>query len=373
MKSNVDHRLMINTLLLVLTFFVLLNLFLTYDLRQEVAERVRLDALSRVPPMMELVVISDDSCVDCFNISPVVSQIKAMNVNLTKESVLQYGSDEARAQIEKYSVQSIPSVILLGAPETFSLSGFKRTKDALILSEVRPIYIDATTGQAKGRLEMTLINDPSCKGCFNIGIVAGQIKRLTSVRQEITLSSASAQAKKLIAKYNITKLPALILSEDTSVYAAIASEWANVGTVESDGMYVLRELPPPYVDVATGQVVGRVSVTYLTDVSCKACYDVSIHKAVLAQLGIAPAIESRMDVASAQGKMLVAKYGIESVPTVILSRDAKAFDVMSSVWEQVGTIESDGSYVFRNLGAIGGVTYHNLSSGAVQNATLPQQ
>ncbi len=50
---------------------------------------------------------------------------------------------------------------------------------------------------------------------------------------------------------------------------------------------------------------------------------------------------------------MIAKYSVEKVPTVILGGDLEIYEGFDAVWEQVGTIEEDGSYVFRELDVLG--------------------
>ena len=372
MSTKIDNRLLVNTLLLLLTFFVLFNLFLTFNMSQTLSERLRLEKLASVPPAFEMVVLKDDSCFDCFNVTPVVDQINSMKVNVTSFKSVPYNQEEGSALVTKYSVKHVPSVLLIGAPEKFTLTGFERVDDALVLKEVRPIYIEAATGKQRGRVNITIITAAACKDCFDVVPLVKQLKALVALRGETRLDVSSVAAKKLIKEYNITTVPALILSKDAGEYKAITDEWPKVGTIESDGVFVVRKIPPPYVEVATGSVKGMVSVTYLEDASCKECYNVTLHRGVLAQVGIAPEKESTVDVSSVAGKALVSKYHIEAVPTIIISSDAKEFEIFTSVWLQVGSEEDDGSYVFRNIDAIGGIAYKNMTSGRVMNATQDQ-
>ena len=45
----------------------------------------------------------------------------------------------------------------------------------------------------------------------------------------------------------------------------------NLGKKADDGALVVTSVPPPYLDVASGAVKGKFSVTYLTDKNCKEC------------------------------------------------------------------------------------------------------
>ena len=149
-----------------------------------------------------------------------------------------------------------------------------------------------------------------------------------------------------------------------SAYDDITENWQQVGTVENDGSYVLRAISPPYFDLNKNEVVGLVDVTYLSDKSCLDCYDVEIHRQILTDprgIGVNINSEKKVDILDAGGKELVEKYSITKVPTVILSSDFSAYPFANDLGDFF-TLEDDGSYVFRNLEAIGNnIVYNDLT------------
>ena len=123
---------------------------------------------------------------------------------------------------------------------------------------------------------------------------------------------------------------------------------------------------PPYKEVKTGLVKGLVAVTYLNDASCTGCYDVKMHKSILEGLGMKIKSEKAVDITSADGMAFKDKYKITNVPTVLLSEDAAEYTALKNIWSQVGSIESDGTYIFRQMGQLGaGVKYKNIVSGEI--------
>ena len=72
-----------------------------------------------------------------------------------------------------------------------------------------------------------------------------------------------------------------------------------------------------------------------------------------------------MDVNSAEGKGLVAKYNITAVPTVILIGDTFAYGaVLNNIWPSVGIKSDDGAYVFTKVD-LAQKPYKNLQTGEV--------
>lgn len=201
--------------------------------------------------------------------------------------------------------------------------------------------------------------------CFDASLYQPQLTQIgvnfgTTTQYELGTAEASAA----ISKYGLTTLPALVFSKELGSYSQIASVWTQVGTIANDGSYVLQGANPPYYDLATGSVKGLVSLTYLNDSSCSQCYDVTLHNQILSRFGMQFSNTSVVDVASAAGKALVAKYGITAVPTVLLDAEAGRYRSFGQIWQSVGTVAADGTYIFTNLTAIG-QPYMDLSTGKV--------
>ena len=114
-----------------------------------------------------------------------------------------------------------------------------------------------------------------------------------------------------------------------------------------------------------------IKLISLTDESCSDCYDASIHKQILSRLGLVISEEEEIDVSTENGKKLIEKYEINAVPTIIIQGDAEEYPALAQVWSQVGTVEDDGSYVFRKIEAMGrGIKYKDLTTNSVVDSAL---
>jgi hypothetical protein len=60
---------------------------------------------------------------------------------------------------------------------------------------------------------------------------------------------------------------------------------------------------------------------------------------------------------------LVSKYQIKAVPTMLISGEVGEYKNLTSIWEQVGTVAGDGTYVFTKAELMG--TYKDLSKNKV--------
>ena len=232
-----------------------------------------------------------------------------------------------------------------------------------------PRYIPPVLAQ----VEMTELVDSSCAQCFNISVVSGQIRvsasglgmNITNLRR---VEVNSTEGRALLASYNITKVPTILLSKEARNASRLMQIWGEFGSVESDGTLVLRQVYPPYIDLTDGSLHGNVTMITLLDSSCSQCYDPSVHKLVLtSRFGLTIFQEEIADLNSTRGQELVAMYNITSVPTVILSPEMAEYPGMESVWvgQGLGTKESDGWYVFRAMSAIQNVIYRNVTSGEI--------
>lgn len=225
--------------------------------------------------------------------------------------------------------------------------------------------IEQTTPQ---RGLLTLILPSDCKGCGEFEVEKQKFETQNILfTDEYRLDASSEDAKKLIEKEGITQLPAMIFTAEKSIRDTVFRVAEETGSRMSEDMMTLvwEKKQTPYVNIADGKITGLVSVTYVTDKSCKDCYDVvNVQRTILTRFGIAIGRETILDVSDANAKTLLKTYGITAVPTILLSPEAQMYGSLMEVWPQVGSVEQDGIYVFRELEAIGG-TYKDLEIGKV--------
>lgn len=218
-------------------------------------------------------------------------------------------------------------------------------------------------------LEITKILAQSCNDCFDISQVENAIGQLNvKTSPQRILDYTSAEAKQLISKYSIKKIPALLITGE--IEKAGISFWSQIGTQETDGTLVLR-FGAPYVEPSTGMEVGKAELVNIVDKTCGSCYNVSVQESILKNgFGFVFSGIKTYDVNSTDGTRLVSLYNITKIPTILISPDAKYYEGLQQIWKQVGTIEKDGWYVFRNMQGLQGVnSYKDLSLNKIMNTT----
>lgn len=346
-------------LILILFLIFIFNTFSINTLKKDVTEKVALAEEEARPAEIELTII-DSACPNCFDINLITDNLKSKNIEITNEETLT--KDQASDLIQKYSITKLPSLIVEGEIDKFDL-GLEKKDNVLLFNNPEPPYYDLATNTVLGLVELTLINDQTCTECTDLSPITNQFKQIMTISNEKTLSRD--QASDLISKYSITKIPTIILSKEASLYGIIIGDWDQVGTIENDGSLVVRDVNPPYIDVITNKVKGIVKLTYIVDKSCTDCYDVTNHKQILDNFGVYISGEETKDIS--ESSSLISKYNIEKIPTIILSEQSSEYPRLTAVWKDVGTVEDDGTYIFRETQLMG--VSKDLTTGEIITQT----
>lgn len=324
------------------------------------------------PAEVEIITLTT-SCSDCFSIDEIITVLKdAESLKLMDEQSIPGDSWEASNLIAKYEITKLPTIIIKGDIDDASIQNFVKKDDVLIFQGHSPPYIDAVTQQVKGKVNAIVINDKTCEECEDLSLHIQNIKQSgVIIEEEELLDASDEKAKEWIAKLNILKLPVLLISDDIDIYP-ISDNMQQSGLSAKDGYYLV-ESNPPYVDVATGNIRGLVTLTMIEDQSCEECYDVNLHKQIIGRMGLALKNEKTIDINSIEGVQIRTNYNLEKVPTIMLNGDVGVYEGFNNVWQKVGTIEDDGTYIFRNVELLGKNTiYKELTTGKIIGLVITQ-
>lgn len=214
------------------------------------------------------------------------------------------------------------------------------------------------------KIELIILTAADCEICFDVGLVENALEtENVELIEKNEISYLSDDGKNLIEKYQITKVPTVIFKGELGKESF--QEFLNNYTQTIDDASVLTAINPPFIDLKTGEIMGKVSITFLTDSNCSSCYDVKFHKEILSsQYGVFFENEKTVEANSKEGQALIAKYDIEYIPTVILSPEAVVYSSVLNIWESVGTMEPDNNFVFRKLDSISG-SYKEVATGKI--------
>lgn len=247
----------------------------------------------------------------------------------------------------------------------------------LIIALKTNLLLDKKIAEAKeaerpANLEILTLKDSNCQECFKLDPLLAVIKKENvKIITEMNVEVASAEGMDLIKKYNIDKAPMLIISGEIEKNETLKKLWQQLGEVK-DNIFILRNVGAPYLLTISGDIRGKVKLVELTDTKCKQCYDVTKHEAILKNFGVYLEDTKILDFGSKEAKKLVSNYKIKLLPTIILTGDLSAYPDINAVWPQVGTVEKDGTYIFRE-GVKQMGTYKDLTSGKIIAAVLPSK
>jgi hypothetical protein len=173
--------------------------------------------------------------------------------------------------LDKYSITKVPTVVVEFTGEnkpdinTFFSSALGSVIDnKFVLTRILAPYYDLSARQLKGVIKVTYLTDKSCPECYDVKKHEVALKNLgvdTSDSKRVDVSSAAG--KELIKKYNITKVPTLLISGEVAEYTVLAQAWAEVGIIAEDGTYIFANLDlmgDSYKDLTTGKVI-KAAVT----------------------------------------------------------------------------------------------------------------
>jgi hypothetical protein len=296
---------------------------------------------------LNLLIIGAD-CAECYDIGPAIQILQADYTIKEIENITMENADE---YITKYGLTRLPAIIFTGDIGALDLPELEEKDGAKIFTKIPAPYYDVNKKGIVGYVTITRLVDTTCADCFNISLIEGQMTAAgIIVKSAETLDANSEKGKQLIEKYNIENVPTLLFNDELLAYEQIKQIWKDFGSEEEDGTLVLRTLNPPYKNIKTGKIEGAVTMTYLVDKTCADCFETSTYNTLLKDsFSLYVKEEKTIDASTTEGKNLIKKYNITMVPTVILSSDAAAYPTLPAAWKQVGTTESDGTYVFREL------------------------
>ncbi|MEK6887619.1 MAG: hypothetical protein AABX14_01610 [Candidatus Aenigmatarchaeota archaeon] len=319
---------------------------------------------------LDLTEIQAPVCDKCYSMSNTIANIKTQSVNLT-ESIVYSSSSDAQSLISKYGINKLPALVITGEiNKTATLTGFwsqlGSVKNGAVVIEAQPPYYSVRDSAVVGLVTLTRVVDSSCKLCTDLESLVKTFENAgVVISSDTSVEYNSADGKTLTNTYGLREIPAVIVSKNILEYPAMTRIWPQLNATEKNNNYALHLLQPPYRDLAMNRVVGLVDIIYLNDSTCSECYDVMVHKQIVGgSFGAALVNETLLDISSVEGKALVSKYSIKSVPTFVMSPEAKYYSILMEVWPGVGTQDSNGWYVFRNITQMQS-NYKDLETGNV--------
>jgi len=372
-KRNVLDKLVPIVIFLAIALLILNN-FMLYERGIKVAKAKEILEERMRPAELQLIKLVPDSCDSCFDIKEAVDELKNLNVNIKDEETILSSSQQGKELISKYNIKKLPTMIINGEiNKSEQLANYFEQKgeiqeDTFIYTSIIPPYLDVSSSQIKGLVQIKYLIDYSCEECVDLTPISLALERQGMfIQNERFIEYNSNEGQQLINQSSVKEIPAVLISEEVDYYPEVKDALIQSGATKKEGFYALHSTLPPYRDLSQNKVVGLVDVVYLTKNDCPVCYDVSINRNILLRFGMVLDEENTYDINSPEGKQFVQKYNIKKVPIIILSLDAKYYPSLEQAWKSVGTIESDSWFVMRNPEVIG--TYWDIERSIVVEAS----
>lgn len=332
----------------------------------------------------KLTLITVPECADkCISLDPLISELEtifsANNVTVSTETLLATDAKAAEL-ISKYSIKKLPVLIVSGDTDKItglhekwvSLNyGSVESDGTLVVRSQLPIFFDWDKKALVGAVKMIALNDASCKQCApHVPKENFQVLNIKIV-EEKDVDISSEEGAMLLQKYNITKVPTVILSSDVKAYKQYSS-LRDLVSEQEDGSVVLKYPVPLYHDLLTGKIVGSVFIIYIVDSECTECVSLQQLQTLLKDdFALKPYQEDVIEYSSLAAQELIQKYNISKIPSVVISGEVEPYYLLKQLWSNFGIVAEDGTYVFTNPNAFGKGSYRDLTSGEI--VTIAQQ
>ncbi|MFH0972063.1 MAG: hypothetical protein V1835_05870, partial [Candidatus Micrarchaeota archaeon] len=389
MFKEMFNKLVIVLLVIVVLFgaYLILNSMKPFE-GPKPQPSVQIATVSTIPPAsspspakLEVAVITVPECADCFNVDAFVFALQQNGADL-KIQKYSHNSTEGADLVKKYKIMKLPTLIMSGETSKIDQldalleNAAENVDGKWVLRDISPPYLDTQTSKIVGMLSIKTILEPSCVQCkkasvpvdsppidvLELGSVMKQIG--VGILEDAKIYTNTSEGKALVEKYNITMLPAIIISKDIDAYEAFKTAFLRVGTAEMDGVIVTRALNPPFFNVTTGKEEGLLTIAYIKPGdSCTDCYDYNMHTQALAEIGVVPIASLYYDYDSLAGANYTKEYNLTKFPVMLLSPEIRYYPAFMMVSNQIGGFEKDGWFVFRNFDVLPeGTKYFDLTT-----------
>lgn len=215
------------------------------------------------PANLDLTIIADKTCVDCFDLNTILDQIKKENVKINSNQTIDSASEEGKQLIERFSIKKLPTFLVKGELEKnsvltkfFSQAG-DTTDNTFVFRQTGGPYVDTATKKIKGRLNLVLLTDITCTECYDVSQHEAILRQFGMQPTAKVVDIKSAEGKTLVSRYGIKMVPAFVLTGDVAAFPSFKPVWPQVGMIASDGAYVFTK-GVPFMGVYKNLITNKV-------------------------------------------------------------------------------------------------------------------
>lgn len=216
-------------------------------------------------------VIFDKKCEQCANLTTIIKGLQQDGVFFARNEESEASDSKSKAIISKYGVKQLPTLILSSDIDEYAAitqnirrAGINKTDGSYVIYGPPP-YVNLTTNRIAGLINVVKVVDGSCTACSDADDYAMLIGQLgLAIDKETEVDVATANGKEVKQKYDLRKVPTIMLVGDIDAYPGFDLLWLKVGSIEKDGTLVLRNpeavIPTAtFRNLTTGAVVGPLN------------------------------------------------------------------------------------------------------------------
>ena len=188
-----------------------------------------------------------------------------------------------------------------------------------------------------------VIKISGCDECFNLGGISSSLNKIENlkIKDEKEVDYNSIEGKKLIEKYNIEKIPALIVLSKNLVKINL-----DENLFRKDGKAAIFDKSVPYINLNTNKINGLVQLKEIQSDNCIDCASLSKLKTQFEELGIKVENYEIIKASSDKGKEIIRKNNLDFTSALLISKDIKEY---WWIFDQINNsfIEKEDNYLFK--------------------------
>ncbi len=193
-------------------------------------------------------------------------------------------------------------------------------------------------------LELVKITSENCDQCFDIENAIEELKsQNVNITKEEFLLDSSADGRELILKYDIKKLPTIIVSGEINKSKQLADYFEQRGEIQENN-FIFTALAPPYLDPSANKIMGLVNIKHIIDSSCEKCVDLTPISSALQQQGMFIQNEQSIEYNSDEGMELIERFSVKEIPAILISDEVDYYPDIKDALLQSGAIKKEGFY-----------------------------
>lgn len=220
----------------------------------------------KVIGLVKVIDVVDSLCNDCTELN-IVDTLKQNSVVISENKKVEFSSKEGQEYVKKFEIQQIPAALISedvdnypAVKQAFEETEIEKKNGFYAIHSIVPPYISLKENKVVGIVTLIMLKDEGCDECYDVNVNKIILQRFgINVKPEniYEIDISSKEGKEYIKTYNVNKAPIIILSPDAKYYSGLANAWNNVGSVEKDGWFVMRnpELLGAYKDLEENKVV----------------------------------------------------------------------------------------------------------------------